>query len=40
MKALALILLLPLLALGCVYSLLVYLWFAVVDPAKAWQIAY
>jgi hypothetical protein len=40
MKRLALLLLLPLLILGCAWSMWRYLWSVVTNPAKAWNIAY
>jgi hypothetical protein len=39
MKRVALTLLLPLLALGCLWSLWRYVWSIVFNPAKAWNIA-
>lgn len=40
MKILALLALLPILLLGFLYSLALYIWFAFVNPDKAWTIAY
>ena len=39
MKRLALTLLLPLLAFGCVWSLWRYVWSIAFNPAKAWNVA-